>query len=210
MKRTPQFNGGGIGLLDEPSSAAVATVTAASEGADAGWVSRLPSAGSLGIFLALCSDSFLSHYSAPGLFVDLKPNSNSTKVTKSIKSLALAAVGGKKEGGEGGGGGGGGGGGAALKGQEREGSEGAYEGAEKGDNGSGSASGSADASAAATAATATAATAAAAAAVAGDRKLEAFSASVRTAFGLATALFLVIASAGFATFGTAAQANILK
>ena len=209
MKRTPQFNGGGIGLLDEPSSAAAATVTAASEGADAGWVSRLPSAGSLGIFLALCSDSFLSHYSAPGLFVDLKPNSNSTKVTKSIKSLALAAVGGKKEGGEGGGGGGGGGG-AALKGQEREGSEGAYEGAEKGDNGSGSASGSADASAAATAATATAATAAAAAAVAGDRKLEAFSASVRTAFGLATALFLVIASAGFATFGTAAQANILK
>ncbi len=208
MKRTPQFNGGGIGLLDEPSSAAAATVTAASEGADAGWVSRLPSAGSLGIFLALCSDSFLSHYSAPGLFVDLKPNSNSTKVTKSIKSLALAAVGGKKEGGEGGGGGGGGG--AALKGQEREGSEGAYEGAEKGDNGSGSASGSADASAAATAATATAATAAAAAAVAGDRKLEAFSASVRTAFGLATALFLVIASAGFATFGTAAQANILK
>ena len=207
MKRTPQFNGGGIGLLDEPSSAAAATVTAASEGADAGWVSRLPSAGSLGIFLALCSDSFLSHYSAPGLFVDLKPNSNSTKVTKSIKSLALAAVGGKKEGGEGGGGGGGG---AALKGQEREGSEGAYEGAEKGDNGSGSASGSADASAAATAATATAATAAAAAAVAGDRKLEAFSASVRTAFGLATALFLVIASAGFATFGTAAQANILK
>ena len=208
MKRTPQFNGGGIGLLDEPSSAAAATVTAASEGADAGWVSRLPSAGSLGIFLALCSDSFLSHYSAPGLFVDLKPNSNSTKVTKSIKSLALAAVGGKKEGGEGGGGGGGGG--AALKGQEREGSEGAYEGAEKGDNGSGSASGSADASAAATAATATAATAAAAAAVAGDRKLEAFSASVRTAFGLATALFLVITSAGFATFGTAAQANILK
>ena len=207
MKRTPQFNGGGIGLLDEPSSAAAATVTAASEGADAGWVSRLPSAGSLGIFLALCSDSFLSHYSAPGLFVDLKPNSNSTKVTKSIKSLALAAVGGKKEGGEGGGGGGGG---AALKGQEREGSEGAYEGAEKGDNGSASASGSADASAAATAATATAATAAAAAAVAGDRKLEAFSASVRTAFGLATALFLVIASAGFATFGTAAQANILK
>jgi hypothetical protein len=207
VKRTPQFNGGGIGLLDEPSSAAAATVTAASEGADAGWVSRLPSAGSLGIFLALCSDSFLSHYSAPGLFVDLKPNSNSTKVTKSIKSLALAAVGGKKEGGEGGGGGGGG---AALKGQEREGSEGAYEGAEKGDNGSGSASGSADASAAATAATATAATAAAAAAVAGDRKLEAFSASVRTAFGLATALFLVIASAGFATFGTAAQANILK
>ena len=207
MKRTPQFNGGGIGLLDEPSSAAAATVTAASEGADAGWVSRLPSAGSLGIFLALCSDSFLSHYSAPGLFVDLKPDSNSTKVTKSIKSLALAAVGGKKEGGEGGGGGGGG---AALKGQEREGSEGAYEGAEKGDNGSGSASGSADASAAATAATATAATAAAAAAVAGDRKLEAFSASVRTAFGLATALFLVIASAGFATFGTAAQANILK
>jgi hypothetical protein len=209
VKRTPQFNGGGIGLLDEPSSAAAATVTAASEGADAGWVSRLPSAGSLGIFLALCSDSFLSHYSAPGLFVDLKPDSNSTKVTKSIKSLALAAVGGKKEGGEGGGGGGGGGG-AALKGQEREGSEGAYEGAEKGDNGSASASGSADASAAATAATATAATAAAAAAVAGDRKLEAFSASVRTAFGLATALFLVIASAGFATFGTAAQANILK
>jgi hypothetical protein len=207
VKRTPQFNGGGIGLLDEPSSAAAATVTAASEGADAGWVSRLPSAGSLGIFLALCSDSFLSHYSAPGLFVDLKPDSNSTKVTKSIKSLALAAVGGKKEGGEGGGGGGGG---AALKGQEREGSEGAYEGAEKGDNGSASASGSADASAAATAATATAATAAAAAAVAGDRKLEAFSASVRTAFGLATALFLVIASAGFATFGTAAQANILK
>ena len=37
------------------------------------WTRHLPTAGGFGIFLALCSDSFLSHYSAPTLFSELAP-----------------------------------------------------------------------------------------------------------------------------------------
>ena len=117
------------------------------------WTRHLPTAGGLGIFLALCSDSFLSHYSAPTLFSELAP----TAVRPLKRSEVPSDVTGSSD-----------------------------------SDSSSSSSSSMDATALQ------------------GVKLRAFAIAVRTAFGLSLLLFLLVASAGFATFGTAAQANILN